>query len=262
MLIDQIFDIETRSLDRAVLESFYTPGKTPDLTAPPATARKSMAALEKWQGERMSAYQVKEAARRAKALGKGALAAHTGSVVCIGIADKISECCPYVGQQWHDENLGSFVLTERDVIGIWIFRASKTIRIGGRVIGHNNFKFDFPFLFQRCAILGIPCADLFRQLRRGRYWRDDRAGDTQEEWLIGNSTAKGIKLNKLGAILGCGSKTSSGDHVEHMSNAETAEYCMGDIRLTRAIAGRLGMLTLDDNEQGAISMDDAGDESE
>lgn len=236
-MLDQIFDIETVSLGRDVCERYYEPKDPPDITKPPKSA-KTPEARAKWASEKMLKYEEEEAERREYILGRGALEACTGSVVCIGIDDG-REYCPYVGEISAHTGLPK---SERDVIEEWLASTRQTLRRGGRSIGHNNQGFDLKFIFQRCHILEIPCGDLLRAMRRGAYWRDDRVGDTMDDWLIGMRGMNYIKLDRLGAILGLGSKTSSGDKVATMTPAETAAYCLGDIRLTKSIAARMGML--------------------
>lgn len=236
-MIDMVFDIETRGLSRERLAEQYVPKLAPDIRQPPKSCD-TPAKVQKWQQDAMEKYLEAENERRAEFFDRAALSASTGEVVCIGwiTGHEFGRHCPHLGQH-----------CEADILQQWVHAATRVVEQGGRLIGHNVKGFDLPFIFQRCYVHGIKCGHLVRALMRGKWWREDRVGDTQEAWLLGTGNGF-IKLNALARILGLPQKSASGDQVANMTFEAVARYCClgepSDVSLTLSIAARLDMLNI------------------
>lgn len=102
----------------------------------------------------------------------------------------------------------------------------------------HNAKFDLPFLWHRCVVNGVRTPSLFKP--HGRHSNDHFC--TMEAWAGYNGK---IKLDSLAKILGLGSKTEGMDgsqvwpEYQKGNIQKITNYCMDDVRLTKAIYERL-----------------------
>ena len=116
---------------------------------------------------------------------------------------------------------------------------------GGKLIGHNNFFFDMPFIVHRSWVCDVPVPDQLRT--KYRTW-NQILRDTMEEWKLGVYNAR-IKLDVLGYILGEGRKPEGVDGAMFAGlwrgtteERQTAiDYLVNDVVLTWRCAVRLGV---------------------
>lgn len=214
-----IFDIETgpeeESVLRAMEPEFKAPGNYKD---PAKIAEKIAEQRDSW-------------------LEKAALCATTGRVLAIGLID---------GQA--DETMLLVVgedKTEADLIReFWSIAAPK-----GKwrhLVGFNSNRFDIPFLVRRSMKLGVRVP---WGVMNGRFM-NSKFIDLMEYWKLGDFQAS-ISLDRLAKHLGCGAKNGSGAmfaELLEINREEALAYLENDIRMTRAVAERLGVLEADTKE--------------
>ena len=105
----------------------------------------------------------------------------------------------------------------------------------------HNAKFDLPFIWHRSVVLQIQPSKFFKV--HGRHNSDHFC--TMEAWAGFNGK---ISLNNLSKILGLGQKTEGMDgsqvwpEYQKGNIKKIAEYCMDDVRLTKAIHNKLNFL--------------------
>ncbi len=118
---------------------------------------------------------------------------------------------------------------------------------GEKLIGHNIFGFDLPFLIRRSWLLGV---DVPEWIRNGRYW-NARFVDTMVEWNFGAGGSAGfIKLDALAAAFGIQGKTegitgADFDRLFHGTEEEkqqAIDYLTDDLRITWDVADRMQLL--------------------
>lgn len=204
----RILDIETGPAPESVLQEFE-----PEFSAPAnyKDPEKIEAAISKQREEWRN---------------RAALSPITGRVLAIGFGGA---------------DLGETIFeggSEADLLNAaWPLILDETCRI----IGFCSNRFDIPFLLKRSWALGIPVP--LDELFRGRYLRD-RFVDLADVWQCG-SRDEHISLDRLARLLGCGGKTGSGADFARLlaSDREAAlEYLRQDLRLTEAVAARLGVI--------------------
>jgi len=238
-----VFDIETgpRPLDE--IESFYQP---PEALPPwdESMVRYGNAKREELRAEKREehkkAYQMlldaegaALIAHKTEWLSKAALSPVTGRVLLIGTLGTKT------GKQWYIDLPDE----ARCLEAVWAFMdeclSSKT-----PLIGHNSNSFDLPFLVRRSWALGVT---VLREVRQGRYW-NPLFLDTMEHWNCGQREY--VSLNTLGAFFGVGQKTegvAGGDFAKLWfgtpeERAKAIEYNGQDLKLTAAIAAKMGMV--------------------
>jgi hypothetical protein len=116
-----------------------------------------------------------------------------------------------------------------------------------KLIGHNIFGFDLPFLVKRSWLLGI---DVPEWIRNGRYW-STRFVDTMAEWNFGAmGGASFVKLEVLAAAFGIPGKPdgitgADFDRLFHGTAEERTqalEYLENDLSVTWEIADRMQLV--------------------
>lgn len=106
-------------------------------------------------------------------------------------------------------------------------------------VGHNVKNFDLPWLWRKCIKYGL--YDLARVIPRGRYPKD--VEDTMEMWAADYKDH--VSLSKIAAFLGLEGKTNGLDGskvYDAWKDGEydrIAEYCIGDVELTREIHAKM-----------------------
>ena len=157
---------------------------------------------------------------------KGALDAMTGRVVCIGMLIDDGEASTEIILAGEDERLL--------VSGFW-----NTLRPSDVIVGHNVLDFDINFLRQRSWILGIQPS---RTIDARRYYSADVV-DTLQLWTNWTGNKKGVTLDALGSVLGCGRKSGEGSKVADWWAVRDIDsiktYCGADVRLTYGVYCRL-----------------------
>ena len=156
---------------------------------------------------------------------KGALDGLTGRIVCIGLL--IDD----------GERITETALTDQDE-GLLLRRFWQILQPGDILVGHNVLEFDLPFIRQRSWILGITPS---REIDCRRYYTHDVV-DTMAVWTNWGYK-KGVKLEDLGVVLGCGQKNGHGTNVGVWWAARDvdsiAKYCLNDVRVTYRVFLRL-----------------------
>jgi hypothetical protein len=106
------------------------------------------------------------------------------------------------------------------------------------LIGHNLMGFDLPYIMARSVIAKVKPS---RRIDLRRY-RTDTIYDTMQVWC-GWEAGKYPKLDTLAAIMGYDGKSGSGAQVAGWVEAgewgKIKDYCMDDVRLTRAVYERM-----------------------
>ena len=157
---------------------------------------------------------------------KGALDALTGRVVCVGMLIDDGEVATEIMLAGEDERL---LISE-----FW-----NALRPGDVIVGHNVMDFDINFLRQRSWILGIQPS---RAIDTRKYYTADVI-DTLQLWTNWTGSKKGVTLDALGSVLGCGRKTGEGANVAQWWAEQDIEsikkYCREDVQLTYRVFCRL-----------------------
>ena len=111
-----------------------------------------------------------------------------------------------------------------------------------KLVSYYGHRFDFPFLYRRGWLNGIPQRPLFQ---RGRYFVEPML-DLHEFWQMGARDAHTGGLEGLARVLGVpGGKTGDGKSFSKWWEADPVEgvhYLLNDLELTRACAVRMGAL--------------------
>jgi len=116
---------------------------------------------------------------------------------------------------------------------------------GRRMIGFNCALFDWPFVIRRSWKHGIQ----HHSVRKGRYWSDDLI-DLREQWQLGDRQAHG-SLDSIAKHFGVGQKTGTGKDFAKLwatDRPKALEYLHNDLKLTKAIAERMGFGTVEDDK--------------
>ena len=158
-------------------------------------------------------------------LGKGALDALSGRIVCIAMLIDDGVCLTELAIAGEDE---AQILTE-----FW-----GTIHPTDVVVGHNVLEFDIPFIRQRSWIHSIRPS---RAMDLRKYYTVD-VQDTMQMWSNWGFK-KSVSLDTLSGALGCGQKTGHGMDVAHWWATRDLDsikaYCLEDVRLTYRVYCRL-----------------------
>lgn len=161
---------------------------------------------------------------------KAALDALTGRVVAIGLLEPEGEPV-IVGEADERRMLLDFWAQITDATGFSV-----------RLIGFNCHLFDLPFLIRRSWVWGVPIP---LGLRNGRYF-DASVVDLRNEWQLGDRQAHG-SLDRIARCLGLGAKNGNGKDFAALWAADRSkaeEYLKNDLRLTQAIAQRMGVIPI------------------
>jgi len=196
---DIVFDIETGPEPDDVLVRFEPEFEPPGNLKDPE--KKAAAVMEK----------------KAAWWEKAALSPITGRVLAIGVFDGTDHTL-------HHGDDEKTVLEQ-------FWRDYPAVGHPTRLIGHNIFNFDLPFLVRRSWKHGIAVPS---DIRQGRYW-STRFVDTMDAWGMG--TRELVSLKNLSAFLGVGEKTGSGaDFAKLYTDPATREgaldYLRSDLLLT------------------------------
>lgn len=156
---------------------------------------------------------------------KGALDALSGRIVCVCLLIDDGSTLKEVAIA--DENEAK-ILTD-----FW-----STVRPTDLFVGHNILDFDLCYIRQRSWIHSIRPT---RTVDLRRFYTLD-VKDTMQLWCNWGFK-KGVSLDALGAVLGCGQKIGHGADVEEWWSirdlVSIKEYCLQDVRLTYQIFCKL-----------------------
>jgi len=184
-----------------------------------------------------------EAAEQDKEYEKSCFESTFCQVVCIGGIILSDAFEPQEAVAWYGSN-------ERELLRqFWA-------RIGqlrpSLFITHNGLGFDFPILRNRSIIQQVkPSVDI--SLAR---YRTDPVFDTLAVWSNWEARSR-IKLDVLARVLGCETKSGSGDQVADMWKAgrgkDIAQYCLRDCYVTYACYSRMNFREPLDSEKVLFS---------
>lgn len=245
-----IFDIETGPLPRDELMAFYTP---PDLSEfepsefdPTSVAVGNMGAVkaaekvaklreqhEERQAKLPALRQAAEARHLEEFVDGAALLPQTGKVEAVGFLNgKTNEAGIVSGD-------------ECDILSTVWSKTEKCFQQNRKMIGHNIFGFDLPFLFFRSWVheIDIPMNIVLQQ---DRYFNSQLFADTMSRWFIGKKGGY-VKIDDICKAFGLPGKP------ENVSGATfwqfwrgTAEerqqaeaYLLNDLQMTAAVARRM-----------------------
>lgn len=226
------FDIETVPAPEGELKDAYHEKTLEEF---------SQSCDKRWKPDTVAAkFQDYRATAWDEFVGKAALSPVTGRVAMIGM---VQYGC-FVGLVDGSETANLEAFWER--VEFWLANKSP-------IIGHNSNSFDLPFLVRRSWMLGVPVP---REVRQGRYWHP-LFRDTMEVWAFG--AREYTSLNDIAATFRVGQKTE-GVHgrdfhrlwfgtmpaeewgIPAEQRAKAIEYCEQDVRLTAAIAEKMGLV--------------------
>ena len=172
---------------------------------------------------------------------KLALSGDYGRVLAVGIIIERGDEVTHCGVLGRERQSMLFHLDEgRTLRAFWkLMRGFNPGR--DLIITHNGISFDLPFLYKRSIIHRVrPTVDL----SFARY-RSQPLFDTMCEWNKWD-LRKFISLNELAHILGLESSKGNGFDGAHVYDRfcegyhqEIADYCLRDVKLTRAIYYRM-----------------------
>jgi len=176
-------------------------------------------------------YEADKVKYEADVIEKAALDARYGRVLAIGFETDDGFWCESGG----DENDEAKILAE-----FWgVFEVALVTK--GKLVGHNIFGFDLPFLVQRSWINGIaPSSGL---LDKGKWWSDVLV-DTMTRWQAGNMRSQFCSLDSLARVLRCGQKNGDGKYFHQLwatDRSQAIEYLRNDLAMTYRVAQRLGV---------------------
>ncbi len=172
---------------------------------------------------------------------KTALSGDFGRILCIGYSDEQSGGSPMAGVLGWNAEAERFDLDEaRMLTEFWnLMRGFNPAR--DRIVGHNIFDFDLRFILKRSRRYGIkPSVNL----SFARY-RSQPIYDLMCEWECWAFGAK-VSLDRLAQIFSLPTSKSDGvngskvfELFEQGRHQEIRDYCLRDVKLTRAIYRRM-----------------------
>lgn len=172
---------------------------------------------------------------------RNSLNGDTGRLLCIGYTDEGCGHKPVKGVLGWDRESGRFSDNEPEILrDFW--EMMRTFRpCLDRIVGHNIYNFDLPFIHKRSVICGVRPSI---ELNFARY-RNQPIYDTMCEWEKWNLRHT-ISLDRLARVLGLESpKTDECDGsriAELFARGEhktIRDYCLKDVITTRRIYRRM-----------------------
>lgn len=172
---------------------------------------------------------------------KTALNGDFGQILCIGYVDESLGRAPECGVLGWDENEARLTGDEAAVLEAFWNRL-RDFRTGpDRIVGHNIFDFDLKFILKRSIILGVKPTVDFSFAR----YRNHPVFDTMHEWERWSYGGR-ISLHVLAEVLGLPSSKKDGIDGSKIWELYCAgqhrlikDYCLRDVKLTRAIYRRM-----------------------
>lgn len=223
------FDIETGPRPEAELRRLFHEKTLAEFSETCDKRWKPETVAGKYEEYKVSAWQ--------EFVDKAALSPITGRVLLLGILRD-------------DQYTPMGDANEADILSVFWPNVEVILADKIPLIGHNSNAFDIPFLVRRSWLLGVPVP---REIHQGRYWHP-LFRDTMEYWNCGARDY--VKLNAIADFFGVGQKTAgvkggdfhrlwfgtlegAGTPAEQRTKA--LEYNETDLRLTAAIAAKMGM---------------------
>jgi len=171
-----------------------------------------------------------------------ALHAEYGRVLTIGVIVEQDWQVVHCGLLGRERPSGRLHLDEcRTLRAFW--KLLQDFNVGrDLIIGHNVMDFDLPFLYKRSRINRIHPSVLLSFAR----YKSAPIYDTMREWAHWNPQAAHISLVELADVLKVGMTKTDGidggsvyDEFLAGNHDQVAEYCLQDVRMTRAIYYRM-----------------------
>lgn len=181
------------------------------------------------------------------AIDKAALSPVTGRVVAIGMM-AVDGLDSDGGEAWKcgvlgigDVTLGPAIpaMTEHGLLDWWWTEYQDY----DRIIGHNIFGFDLPFLIRRSWMLGVDVP--VNVLDKDRYWNPVFV-DTMTRWSCGSRDY--VSLDTLAKIVGHDGKNGSGADFARLwfgtpeERQQAKEYLENDLEMTFRVAEMMGLV--------------------
>lgn len=229
-----VFDIETGPLPEPELRAVYHEPTFEEFATECDQRWKEETKRAKWEEAKATGWQ--------RFVDRAALSPLTGRVLAIGYYHPGAMASSEIMDARLNEaaSLAAFWI---DANAVWYAQPS------GRLIGHNIFGFDLPFLMRRSWHHDVRVPDWV--LEHKRYWSPVFV-DTMQVWACGDRQTY-IKLDALGRFLGCGGKSEGGctgadfarlwlsDNI--FAERERARaYLERDLELTAEVAEVMGLL--------------------
>ena len=162
---------------------------------------------------------------------KQALDSMQGEILAVGFAHNDDEPMCRIRMSGGANERALLELVEADLMRI----VKEYKGVTPRWIGHNVKGFDLPWMWRKCLKYGL--YDLARAIPKGRYAKDIE--DTMEMWA--SDYKDHVSLSKIAAFFGLEGKAEGLDgskvYDAYMAGEHDriAEYCKGDVALTREI---------------------------
>ena len=176
---------------------------------------------------------------RQEAIGKAALDATTGQVLAIGYRSCNGTAIRCIDDDHTEENL---------LVEFWM-RYKKSRQENRKLVGHNIFNFDLPFLVQRSWIHGLAVPPT--AIEQDRYWDKRVFADTMTRWALGRWGSSGmITLDRVAKTFGLPGKPEGidgGDFARlffgtELERKEAIAYLDCDLDLTYRVAVKIGIV--------------------
>ena len=250
------FDIETGPLERDIVlarvkdfEPPEHPGEFDPSTVKtgnmkPETAEKKIESKRIEHIKLIASYESDIAAAKEEyereAMERAALSPLTGEIVAIGYKSEKGSV--------HHISAEDFDHTEEELIcKFWAKYRSCSRAPIRRMVGHNIFGFDLPFLIRRSWILDIPVPQ--GVIDRDRFWNERVFVDTMKKWQCGVYGGDWVKLDTLSQAIGGTGKPEGvtgamfADLITGSAEEQkqAVEYLENDLLMTWNVAVALGV---------------------
>ena len=174
-------------------------------------------------------------------MGKAALSPLTGQILAIGYKSE-------KGVRLQVAAGDNLKYTEADLISDFWALYSKSCAPTRKIVGHNIFGFDLPFLIRRSWANDIQVPATV--IDRDRFWNERVFVDTMKKWQCGTYGEKFIKLEALSAFFGGPVKPAGidggmfADLIAGNQDDQKAavEYLLNDLEMTWKVAVSLGII--------------------
>lgn len=249
-----VFDIETGPLSEKVVLGRNPDFKPPDrpgefdestvkigaLKDPEKIAAKISAARQKHE-DAVADYETKTAVAKItyekELIDRAALSPLTGRIIAIGYKSEKGKAIKIA----RSENC------EREIVAEFWRKFESCNQQSRRIVGHNIFGFDLPFLIRRSWLLDVAIPD--GVIDRDRFWNDRVFCDTMKRWQCGNYGEKFVKLETLSQATGGTGKPDGvtgamfADLISGSAEDQkiAVDYLDNDIEMTWDVAVALGI---------------------